>query len=518
MSLSNSTTGDMSSVGVSRNALIKITTLGLTSLIEIWYASFLVANLGVDLYGVLALATNVIMFGAIINITVISSLGRFISIEIHRGELKRAIEFYNTGYRIVLFICAGLFLISLTISWYAPVIFKIPDGFENSSRFLFFAVMLSFIMSFAVSAISVGTFVYNRLDLNDWLNFGKVVSSRGLAAILIVFCGWKISAVSLGLLFAVVFTIMGGVFIHNKLTPEFDFVFSSLKGDIVRKIMVFSSWSILRQLCVRTLIFADLFIVNHLYGATQSGLYAVAFFFPSKLRILTGPFAGLLKPIILNRYAKEDFAGMVKIVSQGIRLVGVVFAFPVGFLCGLYRVIFTIWVGTEYQPLYWIAVILTCHVSLNVSCYPLFAIQDAFNRVKIPSLFSCVMAGVYFLLALTLGSPDVGIGVAGVALAGALSLTLNHAIFSPVYTAFLLKVSPWLFYKSFIPGVLGCALTAFFLNLVSQWHSPSTIYELLLLFIASGATYCLVSWCILLSDPEREFIAKSFFGLKRRFF
>ena len=76
--------------------------------------------------------------------------------------------------------------------------------------------------------------------------------------------------------------------------------------------------------------------------------------------------------------------------------------------------------------------------------------------VKTPALFSCLMVGVYGLLAFGLSS-YAGLGVAGVALAGALSLTLNHAIFNPLYTALLLKISSWHFYKSFFPGCLwGC--------------------------------------------------------------
>ena len=177
----------MSSSGVSKNALVKIFAIGLTSLIEIWYARFLVSHLGVDLYGVLALATNVIMFGAIINTTVISSLGRFVSVAVHGGNLEDAIECYNAGYFIALWLCVGLLCLSLIISWYVPVLFRIPPGYENAARFLFVAVMLSFIISLAAAVVTVGTFVHNRLDLNDWLNLGKVLCSRGLAIFLIAF-------------------------------------------------------------------------------------------------------------------------------------------------------------------------------------------------------------------------------------------------------------------------------------------------------------------------------------------
>ncbi len=513
---SSPATGNLSSSGVARNALVKIAAIGFTSVIEIFYARFLVKNLGVDLYGILPLATNVIMFGSIINLTVISSLGRFMAIEIHRGDKGSAREYYSTGNLLIWFVCAVLLVISVAISWWAPVMFKVPPGYENETRILFAAVFLSFIVSFAVSGITVGTFVYNRLDLNDWLNFGKVVCSRGLAVMLIFWLGYKLNGISMGLLVATIATLTGGMFIHKKLTPEFHIFFNSFKKKLAHKMLSFSGWLMLRQISVRMLIFADLFIVNHRYGATQSGLYAIAFFFPSKLRILTGPFAGLLKPVILNRYARKDFAGMVEITCQGMRLSGVVFAFPVGVLCGLYRPVLSLWVGPQYQSLYWIAVILTCHVGLNVSCYPLFAIQDAFNRVKIPSLFSTVMAGVYFLLAFTLSSSCVGLGLAGVALAGALSLTFNHSVFNPLYTALLLKISPKKFYKAFLPGIAGFMLTAFTLHYVLRWQTPSSFFSLLLLCCIAGIIYGIISWYILLSDLERQFIRKTVSGLQRR--
>ncbi len=507
----------MSSSGVSRNALVKVTTLGITSLIEILYARFLVASLGVDLYGVLALATNVIMLGAIVNITVISSLGRFVSVEVHSGNFIGAVECYNAGFFIALCLCLVLFGVAVVISWYAPVLFKIPTGFENASRLLFAAMMLSFIISLLAAVISVGTFVYNRLDLNDWLNLGKVISSRGIAVVLIYFCGLGLNGVSLGLMFASILTLVGSVMIHYRLTPEFRVATKTVKKKIVTKIVTFSGWLMLRQVSIKLLVFADLFVVNHIYGTTQSGLYAVAFFFPSKLRFLTGPFIGLLKPVVLSRYARKDFSGMVKIVCQGMRLVGVVFAFPVGLLCGLYKPIFTLWVGPQFQSLYWLAVILTCHISVNISCYPLFAIQDASNKVKIPSLFSFLMTGVYFLLAFTLGSVSFGLGSVGIALAGALALTLDHAVFSPLYTSYLLRISPWRFYKSFLPGIFGGMFIAVFMWLVMNCYVHVTIFGFLSLIFVAGVIYSLLAWKILLGDSEREFLFKTLCNLRNKF-
>ena len=507
----------MSSSDVSKNAVVKVITIGLTTLIEIWYTRILISSLGVDLYGLLPLATNVIMFGAIINLTMISSLGRFITIEVHRGDYKRASEYYSSGSLLILIICLALLVISTIISWYAPVVFNIPVGHENATRFLFAAILLSFIVSFWVSTMTVGTFIYNRLYLNDWLNFGKVVCSRTMGIILIVFMGFGLSGISFGLISATVLTLLGGIYIHNKLTPEFQVRYSTYRKDFANKLMRLGGWILLRQLSVRILIFADLFIVNYLYGASKSGLYAIAFFFPSKLRIVTGPFAGLLKPVILNRYAKKDFIGMGKIACQGIRLVGVFFAFPVGVFCGLYRLIFIMWVGPQYQSLCWLAVILTCHVSLNISCYPLFAIQDAFNRVKIPSLFSCLMAVVYFLLAFSFTSSYIDFGVAGVALAGAVSLTINHTIFNPFYTSLLLKISPWKFYKSFLPGVIGSTIIAISLYFIQYNIIEVSIYKIVFLIFVSGIIYCLIAWYLLLSAPEREFLGKSLLDLKTRF-
>ena len=214
--------------------------------------------------------------------------------------------------------------------------------------------------------------------------------------------------------------------------------------------------------------------------------------------------------------ARKDFVGMVKIVCQGMRLVGVVFAFPVGLLCGLYKPIFNLWVGPQYQSLYWLAVILTSHVSLNVSCYPLFAIQDAFNEVKIPSLFSCFMAGIYFLLAFSLGSRTLGLGAVGVALAGALTLTLNHAVFNTFYTSFLLKISPWRFYRSFLPGILGGVSLAVLMRLILYRYKPASLYGLLILILVAGLLYCLVAWNFLLSAPEREFMTNAMSRIRKK--
>lgn len=497
----------MSAYAVARNSIVKMVCLTATVLIEIWYAKFLVTHLGVELYGLMPLATNVIAFAAIVSTISINTIGRFTAMAIHRRDIDAANKSFNVSFFSCL--CCCLFLLSPVfgiLSWFAPDLFRIPAGAENASRVLFGAVMFSFVITLMASAFSIGTFVHNRLDLNDLINFLKIIISRYCSALLIVFAGYGLYGVSFGLLSASFFMLFAGFYLFKTLLPEIRISIRYWDKTVFRKMNTFLGWAFIRQLSATSLIYLDVIIVNRLYGSAQTGLFAIAVFFSSKLRLLTGTFSSLLNPVIIKRYAENDFDGVLDICCRAMRIIGIVFGFPVGVLCGFYKPIFNIWVGSQYEHLCILAVILTCHISINTSYYPLVTIQNASNRLKIPAMVAAGLVFLYILVAISLGSPSFVFGVNGIALAGAIALTLNNVVFSPYHIGCILKCSPKRIYMAFLPGLIG-TFAAFVLSYALSFHQLVYLLPGLLVSISMLALiYAFFAWFFLLPVHERHFL------------
>jgi len=157
----------------------------------------------------------------------------------------------------------------------------------------------------------------------------------------------------------------------------------------------------------------------------------------------------------------------------------------------------------EYSYLAPLMILLTVHLMLNLAVLPLFSINMAYNKVRVPGIVSLIMGVGNFALAMVL-SLFSGWGYYGVAVAGAIVLTFKNAIFTPWYATRVMGIGAHTFTKAIFPGILAGFLViglAFSLNFILA------LSKLIPLLITSGILSCLyifLMWRIGLSKSERN--------------
>lgn len=133
---------------------------------------------------------------------------------------------------------------------------------------------------------------------------------------------------------------------------------------------------------------------------------------------------------------------------------------------------------------------------------PGFAINVAYNKVRIPEIFTFFMEIGNFLLAVI---PYLtGWNYYGVALAGAIMLTLKNEFFIPWYATKVLEISRTTFVKSMLPEIFSMAVTAVTSYLVASYFLISGLISLLICGIVLTAFYLLFVWGFGLDPLERQ--------------
>jgi membrane protein EpsK len=102
--------------------------------------------------------------------------------------------------------------------------------------------------------------------------------------------------------------------------------------------------------------------------------------------------------------------------------------------------------------------LMSLHLCVNLSMYPLYAVPLAANRVKVPGLVTLLIGVGNLLLALLLAGV-FGWGLNGLAAAGVLMLTVRHLLFTPLYAARILNRSYGTFFREVVPIVLATLVT-----------------------------------------------------------
>ncbi len=169
-------------------------------------------------------------------------------------------------------------------------------------------------------------------------------------------------------------------------------------------------------------------------GVSESGMYAAIIQFPLLLRTLSGTLAAVFSPTITLYYSKGDKEGLVRYANQAVRINGILLALPAALLGGLAGPFLSLWLGPSFEHLKWLLLIHAGYLVVSLSPAPLFYIFTAYNKLRTPALTTVAFGVVNLLLAIVLSGP-AGLGLYGIALAGAAALMLKNVVFTPIYAS-----------------------------------------------------------------------------------
>ncbi|EFE6717243.1 O69 family O-antigen flippase, partial [Escherichia coli] len=279
-------------------------------------------------------------------------------------------------------------------------------------------------------------------------------------------------AMILSELIALILTIC----LWRKLTPEINlklFYFSKKK---VGELSKFAMWLIIDQVGYVLFIKMDLLLVNKFFGAKESGRYSIATQFSDLLRSFAGLMAGVLAPVIMILHAKNELERIVTVTKTFVMILSLTIAIPISIICVFSQELIHFWLGQDIniQTLIWI---VTFPLIINLGVLPLFSINVAFKKVKLPSVLNIVLALVGVFVSIIL-IRNTELGLLAVAAGFGFSLTLKNAVFIPIYAALNLRIDKLTFLTVHVRTILFTFFYVCFLILVKSKLS-SNLYGFL---------------------------------------
>jgi membrane protein EpsK len=426
-------------------------------LIGLWFAPYLINNLGVAAYGLIPLANSVTSYMSLLSFALNGALGRFLIIDIRNDNKNLANQTFNTALVGSLLISFAAIPLIIFFSINVPRFFKIPPGTEIAAQFLFFYVLISFLISMVDSCFAVSSWAKSRFDLRNGVIIASLVVRTVLIVLIFQFISPSIWQVGFAILISTVIGLLGDFWIWRKLTPELSIAPRLFSRARVSDLFGMGGWMVVNQIGTLLFLNIDLVVANIVLGPEISGEYGTLLLFSTLLRGLSGTVSGVLNPIIISKYADNDMEGMTRFSKQAVRIMNMAISLPVGLLCGLGKPFLEIWLGKEFGNLWLLLFLMVFHLSINLSVLPLFAIQSALNKVKVPGIVTLGMGIVNFFLALFL-TIVFKWGEYGIAAAAAITLSAKNVLFTPIYGALIQKI-PWHSYISrVIPGLLSTIL------------------------------------------------------------
>lgn len=486
-----------------RNLAANIAYFAVSIIIGLLLVPYFISALGVAAYGLIPLATAITGYVAIVVQSLDTAISRFLTVDLQQENYAAANRTFNSAFLGLTAIILLMIPVVLAIAFSVPVIFNVPAAQSSQVTILFLGVCTAFLLRSWSGTFTVQLFAYNRLDLRNLVDLTNLVVQTGLIVLFFTSYGPDLALVGAAYLSGAIVASGVSIVLAKRVCPYLHVSRRDFDRSSVKDLLGMGGWVTINQIGSLLFLQIDLIVVNMLFGAASAGEYAIALQWVVLIRSIAVVLSGVLTPIVLTYFAREQTESLIKISKSAVKLMGLALALPVGLICGLAPQLLTVWVGPEFADLAPLMVLLTIHLTVNLGVLPLFSIYVAYNRMRVPGILTLVMGIGNLALAIALPL-FTGLGYYGVAAASAIVLTLKNAIFTPWYATRVLGVEARTFTRALLSGIVATLFLTVGIAVLGRFVPLGSLASLI---VASGAitlVYCVVLLYFGLDEFERE--------------
>jgi membrane protein EpsK len=396
----------------SHNFLATFATFAAHTLLGMWYIRMLVVRIGPERYGIIPLVTSVMGYLGIATLAFNASTGRHMMVGLTGGDRKEVSRIAGTALTGIVLLLIPVLALGLVVLGLLPDLIRIPAGAELDTRLFFACTLLGFLLTQISIPYATATFCTNRLDWRAGVDLSVYVLRTVGAYLLLVAFGNRLWPVGLAIAVAGGFQWLAKWALWKRLLPDVACQLGCFDRTIFRRILATGTWVTVNAGGALMFLATDLIIINRLAGPREAGLYAPVLTLSQVVRSIAGSLGNLFAPKITRLYAEGDRAPLQRYVVDATKFMGILIGIPIGVLCALSRDFLVLWMGPLYGdrwPLVWL---LLGHLCINLSVYPLQAVQTAWVRMRIPAWVTLGMGvghvGLAILLARALGHGQLG--------------------------------------------------------------------------------------------------------------
>ncbi|ENB8499130.1 oligosaccharide flippase family protein [Escherichia albertii] len=422
-----------------RNICFNVINFVINMVIGILLTPYLIKHMGVVAYGMVPLAMFITSYIGILTQSLTASVNRCLINALHSNNKFEANLIFNTALILMISLIVVIGAILIWPIAHIGYFISVPEILLNEATTLFLSILVAFFISLISSVFSVPLFAKNRMDLMQSANIIKNLTKLISILSFFYFGIYRLSVVGYSIVLSEIISLMIYVYMSRREIPDIRVRLNLFDISIVRKISGLGGWLIVDQIGVMFLSKLDLLLVNKIFGSSYSGKYAVITQFSDLFRTMASLIGSVLGPVMMILYSQGEQSKMADLTKSFMKFMSLTMAIPIIVLCVFSKEIVEMWVGHSFNDITYLVWFIVFPLIINLGTMPLFSINIAMNKVKIPSLSNIIFGVIGLLITLYLVY-YLHLGMEGIALGFILATTLKNSLFTPLYAAYILHL------------------------------------------------------------------------------
>lgn len=369
----------------------------INSVIQFVITPILTKQLGDESYGFITIANDFTMYANVFAVVLNSVAARFISVEVHRKNIKKAEQYYSSVFFGNLIICGFLILISTIFVKNFDNFLNVSSELVNDVRLVFILTFVNYILSVYISIFSVATFVKNRLDLVASRNIlSYFVKLLVIIYLFVCFVDIKVYYIVIATLVGTVVLGLSSMWISKKIMPEVKLNLKLFEFSYIYELLKSGVWMIINNLSNVFTNNVITIMVNVMIGSDSAGFLAVAKTVPNCANSLLYSIYSVFSPTFVKLYAEEKYDKLREFSVFSMKIMALIIVIPLITICVLGYEFMTLWQSyrneSEIHSLWILMCLAMALVIINVPLLSISQLGLTVNKIKIQMINNLIVS------------------------------------------------------------------------------------------------------------------------------
>lgn len=494
--------------------LTSLISMGLNILISFFLAPYIVTNFGEEANGFTQLANNFVNYATLLTVALNSMAARFITISYHKGEYDKCSKYYSSVMIGNIFIVMLLIVPSLFFILNLENIINIETSNVIHVKFLFAFVFANFYVSLINGVLSISFYVKNSLYIqNVYTALRYFVNIIGLIIMFTLFSPsiYFVSLMGLICSFLILFCYL---YEKRKIMPNIRFSIYNFDYKAIFTMISSGIWNTLNQCGNLLMTGFDLLLSNLLVGPIQMGILSVAKTIPNCIVQLGTMINSSFSPNLTISYASGKKEDIISSLRFSMKCSSFFMSIPLMVLAVYGVQFYRLWVPSMNSELLSVLSILSCLAFIPFSGpQTLYNVYTTTNKLKINSI-TVILGGILNIIIVYILLQYTNLGLYAIAGVSSIVSLLRNLVVTVPYTAYLLNLKWYTFYKDVGISLLCCFCSAC-VCLIINYILPTDSWGNLIVAVTISCVISAISlFLILLNRPEKKKILEKFKGVK----
>ena len=302
---------------IAKNTLILYGRMLLTVGISFYTTRLILANLGVEDYGVYNVIGGFVSMFYMVTSTLTQAVGRFLTFDLGVGDTKKLQQTFSTSFIILLALAFFVVLLAETIGlWFVNNKLNIDPARMVAANWVYQFSVISFVLEMLSVPYSASVISHEKMGTFAFVTIAKVLLHLLVAVILSVTSTDKLILYGI-LMLGVSFSIQMMYYIYcTKNFQECRLIFK-MERERIKPIFGFAGWNFLTTCAAMLSSQGVNILMNMHFGVVVNAAQGVAAQIKGTASAFSKNFSTAVSPQITKSYAHKDFEYTKILVCQG---------------------------------------------------------------------------------------------------------------------------------------------------------------------------------------------------------